>query len=166
MKNADSVGTTILTQDTLPDPRHEAERAARERDVDKARVIAFDGWLAGYCAGQVDLTRMCKGIRAACKSCGMSNESTEKWIGHAVVRALDSKVSGSARKNGIPVAFKRMAAELVVLVREAEHAKVSRDPAAGDSVFDRVAAVLNEAGFSEANSRKVEDWVGSYRRAR
>ncbi len=166
MKNADSAGTTILTQDPPPDARRDAERAARERKVDKARVIAFDMWLEGYCAGHVDLARMCKGIRAACRACGISDESTERWIGHAVVRALDAKVTGSARKNGVPVAFKRMAAELVVLVRGAEDAKVSRDPASGESVFDRVAAILHEAGFSEANSRKVEDWVISYRQAR
>lgn len=149
-----------------------AAQKQREEALSRAKLIAIDGWLAGYQAGSVSFESMCRGVVAATRvlpdDMGLVGliGGRERLIGHAVRIALESPPKKAGRANGWPRLFKEMAARLVDAVhkREGLVRKPTRHEPRTGSAYARVVELFSAAGVQGITERNIEDWRNEYRK--
>jgi hypothetical protein len=163
----------VATRTTLlgapPTEEDLAARAAADERFDKWHIVAIEGWLEGYQAGQVSFHSMCLGILEAAEVVGLSEVATQRGLGFAVSQALRNPPAKEGRSNSFPEKILQAAAGLALIVHEREglSLKASRHEPARGSAFARVAEILGSVrNFKERTAEDAWKKFGGIWKAR
>jgi len=152
-------GTTTLLSEAAEAAAPDPEEKAR---LDRARAV-YALCAEAYRAGDLDARKFLALVRGAAELAGLREPGQRRWVGEAALLVIAHDPPKNARKNGQPVAFRRMAAGVARLANERAGLPLVRASKSGaPTAFDKAAEVMRLAGLPRVTARNVEKWHGEY----